>query len=100
MKKMHELQTFMLDDHDDEAVAQKSMELFKIADADCTIADDDIYHLGQYLEEFLEPLYPLFERINFPSSYHHGSEPKDDKFWNEISAYLEMKQRHEFNPPL
>jgi len=100
IKKMHELQTFMLDDHDDQAVAQKSMELFKIADADCTIADDEIYILGQYLEEFLEPLYPLFERINFPHHYHHGSEPKDDKFWNEISAYLEIKQRHEFNPPL
>ena len=96
MKKMHELQTFMLDDHDEQAVAQKSMELFKIADADCTIADDDIYHLGQYLEEFLEPLYPLFERIMFPS----GSNDEADKFWNEISAYLEMKQRHEFNPPL
>ena len=95
MKKMHQLQTFMLDDHDEEAVAQKSMELFKIADADCTIADDDIYILGQYLEEFLEPLYPLFERINFP--YDHA---ESDKFWNEIRAYLEMKQRHDFNPPL
>ena len=100
MKKMHELQTFMLDDHDEQAVAQKSMELFKVADADCTIADSDIYILGQYLKEFLEPLYPLFERINFPHYYHHDSEPKDDKFWNEIRAYLEMKQRHEFNPPL
>ena len=95
MKKMHELQTFMLDDHDEQAVAQKSMELFKVADADCTIADSDIYILGQYLEEFLEPLYPLFERINFP--YDHA---EADKFWNEIRAYLEMKQRHEFNPPL
>jgi hypothetical protein len=96
MRKMHELQTFMLDDHDDQAVAQKSMELFKIADADCTIADDDIYILGQYLEEFLEPLYPLFERIMFPS----GRNDEADKFWNEIRAYLEIKQRHEFNPPL
>lgn len=95
MKKMHELQTFMLDDHDEQAVAQKSMELFKVADADCTIADSDIYILGQYLEEFLEPLYPLFERINFPYDRDHN-----DKFWNEIRAYLEMKQRHEFNPPL
>ena len=62
MKKMHQLQTFMLDDHNDEAVAQKSMELFKVADADCTIADSDIHILGQYLNEFLEPLYPLFEK--------------------------------------
>lgn len=100
MKKMHELQTFMLDDHDDEAVAQKSMELFKVADADCTIADADIHILGQYLDEFLEPLYPLFERINFPHYYHHGSEPKDDKFWKEIRAYLELKDRHNFEPPL
>lgn len=100
MKKMHQLQTFMLDDHDDEAVAQKSMELFKVADADCTIADSDIHILGQYLDEFLEPLYPLFERISFPAYYHSGSEPKDDKFWKEIRAYLELKNRHEFNPPL
>ena len=95
MKKMHELQTFMLDDHDDEAVAQKSMELFKVADADCTIADSDIHTLGQYLDEFLEPLYPLFERINFP--YRSDD---DDKFWKEIRAYLEMKDRHNFEPPL
>jgi hypothetical protein len=95
MKKMHQLQTFMLDDHDDEAVAQKSMELFKVADADCTIADSDIHILGEYLNEFLEPLYPLFERINFP--YRSDD---DDKFWKEIRAYLEMKDRHNFEPPL
>jgi len=100
MKKMHEMQTFILDGHDEQAIAQKSMELFKVADADCTIADADIHALGQYLDEFLEPLYPLFERINFPHYYHHGSEPKDDKFWKEIRAYLELKERHEFNPPL
>jgi hypothetical protein len=97
MKKMHQLQSFMLDDHDDEAVAQKSMELFKVADADCTIADADIHILGQYLDEFLEPLYPLFERINFP----YRSENNDcDKFWKEIRAYLELKDRHNFEPPL
>ena len=95
MKKMHQLQTFMLDDHDDESVAQKSMELFKVADADCTIADADIHALGQYLDEFLEPLYPLFERINFP--YRSDN---DDKFWKEIRAYLELKDRHNFEPPL
>ena len=97
MKKMHELQTFMLDDHDDEAVAQKSMELFKVADADCTIADSDIHILGQYLDEFLEPLYPLFERINFP---YRSDNDVDDKFWKEIRAYLELKDRHNFEPPL
>ena len=97
MKKMHQLQTFMLDDHDDEAIAAKSVELFKVADADCTIAHDDIHILGQYLDEFLEPLYPLFERINFP--YHLRSND-DDKFWKEIRAYLEMKDRHNFEPPL
>ena len=97
MKKMHQLQTFMLDDHDDEAVAQKSMELFKVADADCTIADSDIHILGQYLDEFLEPLYPLFERINFP---YRGDNNVDDKFWKEIRAYLELKDRHNFEPPL
>ena len=97
MKKMHELQTFMLDDHDDEVVAQKSMELFKVADADCTIADSDIHILGQYLDEFLEPLYPLFERINFP---YRGDNNVDDKFWKEIRAYLELKDRHNFEPPL
>ena len=95
MKKMHEMQTFMLDDHDDEAIAQKSMELFKVADADCTIAHEDIHILGEYLKDFLEPLYPLFERINFP--YRTDD---DDKFWKEIRAYLELKERHEFNPPL
>ena len=95
MKKMHQLQTFMLDDHDDEAIAQKSMELFKVADADCTIAEDDIHILGQYINEFLEPLYPLFERINFP--YRSDD---DDKFWKEIRAYLELKDRHNFEPPL
>lgn len=100
MKKMQELQTFMIDGHDEQAVAQKSMELFKVADADCTIADADIYALGQYLDEFLEPLYPLFERINFPHYYHHDSVESDDKFWKEIRAYLELKERHEFNPPL
>jgi len=93
MKKMHKLQTFMLDDHDDEAVAAKSVELFKVADADCTIAHDDVHILGEYLEEFLEPLYPLFERINFPYV-------SDDKFWKEIRAYLEFKERDNFNPPL
>ena len=97
MKKMHQLQTFILDDHDDEAVAQKSMELFKVADADCTIADSDIHILGQYLDEFLEPLYPLFERINFP---YRGDNDVDDKFWKEIRAYLELKDRHNFEPPL
>ena len=50
MKKMHEMQVFILDGHDDEAVAQKSMELFKVADADCTIAHEDIHILGEYLE--------------------------------------------------
>jgi hypothetical protein len=95
MKKMHKLQTFMLDGHDEEAIAQKSMELFKVADADCTIAEDDIHVLGEYLNEFLEPLYPLFDRINFP--YHSDT---NDKFWKEIRAYLEMKDRHNFEPPL
>jgi hypothetical protein len=95
MKKMHEMQVFILDGHDEQAIAQKSMELFKVADADCTIAEDDIHILGEYLKEFLEPLYPLFERINFP----YRSED-DDKFWKEIRAYLELKDRHEFNPPL
>ena len=97
MKKMHEMQTFMLDDHDEQAVAQKSMELFKVGDADCTIADSDIHILGQYLDEFLEPLYPLFERINFP---YRGDNDVDDKFWKEIRAYLELKDRHNFEPPL
>ena len=96
MKKMHELQTFMLDDHDEQAVAQKSMELFKVADADCTIADSDIHILGEYLDEFLEPLYPLFECIAFPAY----SNDKTDKFWKEIRAYLELKDRHNFEPPL
>jgi hypothetical protein len=95
MKKMHELQTFMLDDHDEQAVAQKSMELFKVADADCTIADADIHALSEYLKDFLEPLYPLFERIHFP--YRSDD---DDKFWKEIRAYLELKDRHNFEPPL
>jgi hypothetical protein len=95
MKKMHEMQVFILDGHDEQAIAQKSMELFKVADADCTIAEDDIHILGQYIDEFLEPLYPLFERINFP--YHSND---DDKFWKEIRAYLELKDRHQFNPPL
>ena len=95
MKKMHKLQTFMLDDHDDEAIAAKSVELFKVADADCTIANDDIHILGEYLDEFLEPLYPLFERLNFPPI---GS--NNDKFWKEIRAYLEFKERDNFNPPL
>jgi hypothetical protein len=97
MKKMHKLQTFMLDGHDEEAIAQKSMELFKVADADCTIAEDDIHILGEYLNEFLEPLYPLFDRINFP--YHHHDDD-DAKFWKEIRVYLEMKNRHNFEPPL
>ena len=97
MKKMHEMQTFMLDDHDEQTVAQKSMELFKVADADCTIAEDDIHILGQYLDEFLEPLYPLFECINFP----YRTDNNDcDKFWKEIRAYLELKDRHNFEPPL
>ena len=78
---------------DDESIAAKSVELFKVADADCTIAHDDIHILGEYLEEFLEPLYPLFERINFP----YGG---DAKFWKEIRAYLEFKERNNFNPPL
>ena len=96
MKKMHEMQTFMLDDHDDESIAAKSVELFKVADADCTIAHDDIHILGEYLGEFLEPLYPLFECIAFPTH----SNDKTDKFWKEIRAYLELKDRHNFEPPL
>jgi hypothetical protein len=100
MKKMHEMQVFILDGHDEQAIAQKSMELFKVADADCTIAEDDIHILGQYIDEFLEPLYPLFERINFPHYYHTDSVEADDKFWKEIRAYLELKDRHQFNPPL
>ena len=59
MKKMHEMQVFILDGHDEQAIAQKSMELFKVADADYTIAHEDIHILGEYLKEFLEPLYPL-----------------------------------------
>ena len=90
----------MIDSHDEQAVAQKSMGLFKVADADCAIADAGSYALGQYLDEFLEPLYPLFERINFPHYYHPDSVESDDKFWKEIRACLELKERHEFNPPL
>lgn len=93
MKKMHEMQTFILDGHDEQAIAQKSMELFKVADADCTIAHEDIYILGEYLRDFLEPLYPLFERLSFPPG-------DNDKFWKEIRAYLELKDRHNFEPPL
>ena len=47
--------------------------------------------LGEYLEEFLEPLRPLFNNLEFTDS---------QEFWKEIRLYLAMKDRDKFNPPL
>ena len=95
IKKMHDMQIFLSTEPSEESIAEKSMELFKVADIDCTIMDDDIIQLKDYIDEFIEPLYPLFERISFPLPHYDN-----DRFWKEIRAYLELKNRHEFNPPL
>ena len=49
MRKMHDIQVFMMDTDDADAIKAKSMELFKVADVDATIMDEDII-LGQYLK--------------------------------------------------
>lgn len=91
MKKMHDMQVFLLDNDDPEAIKNKSLEVFKVSDIQSTIMDEDMLILGNYLEEFLEPLRPLFDQVDFTDS---------QEFWKEISSYLEMKNRHKFNPPL
>ena len=91
MKKMHDMQVFLLDNDDPEAIKNKSLEVFKVSDIQSTIMDEDMLILGQYLKEFLEPLRPLFDQVHFIDS---------QEFWKEISSYLEMKNRHKFNPPL
>ena len=73
MRKMHDMQVFMMD-------------------TDATIMDEDMLILGQYLEEFLEPLRPLFDKIMFNSS-------DSQDFWREIRLYLAVKNRDKFNPP-
>ena len=55
--------------------------------------DEDILILGQYLEEFLEPLRPLFDKITFDSL-------DSQDFWREIRLYLAVKDRDKFDPPL
>ena len=92
MRKMHDMQVFMMDTDDADAIKAKSMELFKVADIDATIMDEDMLILGQYLEEFLEPLRPLFDKIMFNSS-------DSQDFWREIRLYLAVKNRDKFNPP-
>jgi len=92
MRKMHEMQVFMMDTDDADAIKAKSMELFKVADIEATIMDEDMLILGQYLEEFLEPLRPLFDKIIF-----NGTDSQD--FWREIRLYLAVKNRDKFNPP-
>ena len=88
---MYDMQVFLLDNDDPEAIKNKSLEVFKVSDIQSTIMDEDMLILGQYLEEFLEPLRPLFDQVHFIDS---------QEFWKEISSYLEMKNRHKFNPPL
>ena len=92
MRKMHDMQVFMMDTDDADAIKAKSMELFKVADVDATIMDEDMLILGQYLEEFLEPLRPLFDKIMFNSA-------DSQDFWREIRLYLAVKNRDKFNPP-
>ena len=92
MRKMHDMQVFMMDTDDADAIKAKSMELFKVADVDATIMDEDMLILGQYLEEFLEPLRPLFDKIMFNSA-------DSQDFWREIRLYLAAKNRDKFNPP-
>lgn len=93
MKKMHTMQTFLLSTDDPEQIRAKSLELFKVADIDCTIFDEEILQLSVYLEEFLEPLRSLFNSIYFSHSM-------DNEVWKEIEAYMTLKNRDNFNPPL
>jgi hypothetical protein len=48
--------------------------------------------LGEYMEEHLEPLRPLFTHM-----FWHAT---DNEFWKEIENYIEFKDRANFNPPL
>ena len=93
MKKMHEMQIFLESTDDSEQIKAKSLELFKVADIDCTIFNDEILQLSLYMEEYLEPLRPLFDSVHF---YHN---PRT-KFWDEVEAYMKLKDRNNFNPPL
>ena len=62
------------------------MELFKVADVDATIMDEDMLILGQYLEEFLEPLRPLFDKITFNSA-------DSQDFWRDSFVSCSKEQR-------
>ena len=91
MRKMHDMQVFMMSTDDAEEIKAKSVEIFKVADIESTIMQEDILILGEYLEEFLEPLRPLFNNVQFTDS---------QEFWKEIRLYLAVKDRDKFDPPL
>jgi len=46
-----------------------------------------------YMEEYLEPLRALFDSVHFYPN--RGTE-----FWDEVEAYMKLKDRNNFNPPL
>jgi len=93
MTKMYDMQSFKLTTDDAAQISAKSLELFKVSDVDCAIFNEDIFLLGKYMEEFLEPLRPLFDFVNF-NSY------PSPEFWKELERYMTLKDRNEFNPPL
>ena len=92
MKKMHEMQVFLNQTDDAELIRSKSLELFKVSDLESTIFEEDMLALGQYMEEYLEPLRPLFTQVQWYVT--------DNEFWKEIEDYIEFKDRANFNPPL
>jgi len=92
MKKMHEMQVFLNQTDDAELIRSKSLELFKVSDLESTIFEEDMLALGEYMEEYLEPLRPLFTHM-----FWHAT---DNEFWKEIENYIEFKDRANFNPPL
>lgn len=92
MKKMHDMQVFLKSTDDPLQIRAKSLELFKVADIDCAIFEDETLELSLYLDEFLKPITPLLNKVMFT---HNSPE-----FWDEIEVYLKAKDRSNFNPPL
>jgi hypothetical protein len=92
MNKMHQMQLLVNQTDDIDQIRAKSAELFRVSDVEATIFDEEMLTLGQYMEDYLEPLRPLFDRVQWFVNDH--------LFWKEITNYLSYKDRADFNPPL
>jgi hypothetical protein len=91
--KVFDMQIFVRENQDDEeAIREKSLELFGIKDVENAIGVDlDVYDKLQKLLEYAEPVAPLLNRVEFLNYNDRTITPEAERLVKEVLDSKHLK---------